>query len=303
MILSQSEIDEYRKMGIVVLRKGDREYPARLMNLAQPPDALFCRGNIELLTRPSVSIVGTRECTRYGMDVAQRFARAFVESGLVVVSGLADGIDTNAHLGAGARNTIAVLGNGLNVYFPTNNRKLQDEIGREGLLISEYPPSMGGGKYTYPQRNRIVAGLSPALLIVEADEKSGTMITKDFAKSLGADVFAIPGSVTSPASRGTNKLIKDGGCLIATEPADVLAVYGKRAKGQKTAQKAVVVPVVQISFDEKRVLDILGRDEVHIDELVEKIDMPFKKLSALLTEMEMRGLVEKLAGNCYVAKG
>ena len=304
MIHSEQEILEYKKRGITVIRRGDREYPSRLNNLTAPPEVLYCRGNINLLTRPAVAIVGTRLCTRYGTDIAQRFARVFVESGLVVVSGLAEGIDTAAHQGAidGSRDpkelqTIAVLGNGFDTYFPTGNKKLQDKIAEHGLLISEYMPAEHGTKFTYPMRNRIVAALAGAVLIVEADLKSGTMITKDYALDLGVDVFAVPGPVTSLPSRGTNNLIKTAACAIATEPADVLEVFGVTAKSKRAAHT-----VVQISFEEKRVLDVLGRDEVHMDELVEKIDMPVQKLATLLINMELSGLIERLPGNFLVAK-
>ena len=303
MIHSEEEIKKFAEQGIIVIKKGDKEYPSRLNNLSNPPEVLYCRGNINLLTRPAVSIVGTRVCTRYGLDVARRFAKVFADNGIVVVSGLADGIDTASHMGAievAGCNTIAVLGNGVDVYFPENNRKLQNQIGKEGLLISEYLPNFKGAKWTFPQRNRIVAALSSALLIVEADIKSGTMITKDWALSLGVDVFAVPGNVTSLQSRGTNQLIKDCACAIATEPADVMQSFGiTRRVGRNKLEEIKPISLVQISFDEKRIIDLLGREEVHMDELVEKIDMPIHKLATLLTQMEMRGLIVKLPGNLF----
>jgi len=300
MIHSDKEIAEFKQQGIHVIRFGDREYPQRLKNLSKPPEVLYCRGKIELLTRPAIAMVGTRLATRYGMDVARRFARVFVESGIVVVSGLADGIDTASHLGAidGSKpdhyDTIAVLGNGIDFYYPQRNKKLQDDIAKYGLVISEYLPSDRGQKYSYPHRNRIVAALSQAVLIVEADLKSGTMITKDHALDIGLDVFSVPGNVTSLQSRGTNQLIKDAACAIATEPADVLSVFGKTQKSKSEPNA-----LVQISFEEKHILDILKRDEIHIDELVEKTAMPIRKLASLLTQMEMRGLIEKLPGNIF----
>ena len=299
MIHSKDEIKEFNKMGIHIIRRGDKEYPTRLENLGNPPEVLYCKGNLELLTRSAISIVGTRNCTRYGIDVARRFAKKFAEAGIVVVSGLADGIDAAAHQGAiesGAVNTIAVLGNGVNWYYPSANRKLQDKIAEHGLLVSEYLPNDTGQKYYFPQRNRIVAALSRALLIVEADTKSGTMITKDFALDLGIDVFAIPGQVTSPQSRGTNALIKQAACTCACEPDDILETFGVTAKSNKEKNT-----LIQISFDEKRILDIIDRDEVHIDDIMEKTGMTIPKLATLLTSMEMKGLLQKLPGNCYCA--
>ena len=294
MIHSKEEVEAFAKQGIIIIKRGDKEYPKRLENLYQPPEVLYCKGNINLLLRPAVSIVGTRDCTRYGVDVTKKFARSFADSGLVVISGLADGIDAAAHMGAQPANTIAVLGNGVNCYYPPSNRKLQDDIAREGLLVSEYLPNDRGHKFYFPQRNRIVAALSQALLITEADLKSGTMITKDFALDLGIDVFSVPGPVTSFASRGTNNLIKTAACSIATEPADVLQAFGVTQKNDDKPNT-----IVQISFEEKQILDILGRDEVHIDELVEKIKMPIRKLATLLTQMEMSALIEKLPGNIF----
>jgi len=296
MIHSDEEIKAFRAQGIIVIRRGDKEYPQRLENLHQPPQVLYCKGNIELLLRPSVAIVGTRNCTRYGVDVAKRFAKSFADSGLVVISGLCDGIDTAAHSGAGPENTIAVLGNGVNWFYPRSNKELQEQIAKDGLLVSEYLPNNRGHLYHFPQRNRIVAALANALLIVEADRKSGTMITKNFALDLGIDVFAVPGPVTSFSSRGTNNLIKDAACAIATEPADVLAAFNI---SQKFDDKPNVV--VQVTFEEKQILDILGRDEVHIDELVEKTKLPVRKLATLLTSMEMNGIIKKMPGNTFAA--
>jgi len=306
VIHNDAEIADFKKLGIHVIRRGDKNYPERLNNLIQPPEVLYCRGDLDLLSRPAIAIVGTRDSTRYGVDIAKRFAKVFAENGVVVISGLAEGIDTAAHLGAieggGAKSTIAVLGNGLNINYPTKNAKLQGEIAEKGLLVSEYLPNFNGTTWSFPARNRIVAALSSAVLIVEADIKSGTMITKDYALDLGLDVFAIPGSVVAPQSRGTNKLIRDGNAAMATEPMDVLNILGGY-KARKIMKKPSAEPksFVQISFDERRILDVLKRDEVHIDELVEKIDLPIQRLATILTEMEMKGILEKLPGNVFAA--
>ena len=297
MIHSTEEIAAFAKQGITVIKRGGKEYPKRLENLNDPPEVLYCKGNLGLLTRPAVAIVGTRDCTRYGTDTAKRFAEAFAKLGIVVVSGLADGIDTAAHVGAGPANTIAVLGNGVNYFYPQSNIRLQKEIAEQGLLISEYLPNEKSTKFSFPMRNRIVAALSQAVVIVEADLKSGTMITKEWALDLGIDVFAIPGPITSYASRGTNALIKDASCVIATQVEDVLAVFGI-TQPSKTEKHVVV----QISFEEKQILDVVGREEVHFDDIVNATKMPVKKLLSLLTNMELSGLLRKLPGN-YFTKG
>ena len=312
--------------GIVALTMKSGRYPTRLLNLGSPPVVLYCRGNLDLLSFPMVAMIGTRDCTRYGREVSFKFGKEFASRGLVVVSGLADGIDTAAHEGAVAGSvskvggsaaratgsgsgvlsgsggcgnadelykTVAVLGNGLNVYYPKANVDLQRKLFKHGLVISEYLPAAPSTRFTFPHRNRIVAALSGAVVIVEADLKSGTMITRDWALDLGVDVFAVPGPITSHASRGTNQIIKEAGCAIVTSVDDVLEHFGVVEKVVfKEEQK-----FIQLSFDEKRVVDILGGEEVHFDELVDKVGLPIRKLSALLTNMEMTGIVQRLPGN------
>jgi len=240
--------------GIIAVTKKSQRYPKQLLNLENPPVVLYCRGNLELLKRPAVAIVGTRDCTRYGQDVASRFAKEFADRGLVVISGLADGIDTASHLGA-MPCTIGVLGNGLNVYYPKANAKLQKDMFEKALVISEFLPNAQPTRFNFPHRNRIVAALASALLIVEADIKSGTMITRDWALDLGIDVYCVPGPITSTASRGTNQMIKEGG-MVATCADDVLASFGTFEKSKET-----IDAYIQLSFDEKSVLDLLKKGE------------------------------------------
>jgi DNA processing protein len=265
--------------------------------LAQVPEVLFCKGNLEILKRPIVAIVGTRNATRYGLEVAKKLAGQLAELGIVVVSGLADGIDAAAHSGAGAANTIAVLGNGINQFYPAANVDLQKGIAKDGgLLISEYSPNAKSNKYTFPQRNRIIAALAKAVIIVEADIKSGSLITKDFALDLGREVFAVPGPITSPASQGTNEMIKTAACACLTDISDVLSVFGM------TYTNAKANTVTQISFEAQIVLDILKFDEIHFDELIQRTNFAPKVLTTLLTKMEMDGIIQKLPGNYYVSK-
>ncbi|MCL2755874.1 MAG: DNA-processing protein DprA [Firmicutes bacterium] len=298
-------VKNMHEQGIFVVTIHSPEYPKALLDLESAPIALFCMGNVELLKKPAVAMVGMRSCTRYGKEVATRFGREFASKGIVVVSGLAEGIDTASHEGAISAvgedriyNTIAVLGNGLNIYFPARNRELQQKIGKHGLVISEYLPNAPSAKFTFPYRNRIVAALSKAVVIVEADLKSGTMITREWALELGRDVYAVPGPITSVASRGTNAIIKDASCAIITDVNDVLQSFGVVKEDKMGAEKTFV----QLSFDEKVIMDIIGSDEVHFDEIIEKSNMSVKNATTLLTNMEMSGLIEKLAGNQFVAK-
>jgi DNA processing protein len=254
------------------------------------------------MSKRCVSIVGTRDCTRYGTDVAYRFGKGLAEHGVVVVSGLADGIDTAAHKGAvSAKNddgilSIAVLGNGVNYYYPQSNASLQKDLAQNGLIISEYIPSTPSDRFHFPHRNRIIAALCSAVIVVEADNRSGALITKDYALDLGVDVFAVPGPITSYASNGTNKIIKTAAVAMITDIADVLDTFGVTVRGEEENS------VTQISFEAQSVLDVLGRDEVHFDEIVEKTKYAPKTVASLLTNMEIDGLILKLSGNYYTSK-
>ena len=281
---------------IQIIRYGDEQYPRALMDLKDAPKQLYVKGNLELLKRPMVAIVGTRDCTRYGLTVAKDLAARCAEAGFVVVSGLAEGIDTAAHQGAKDA-TIAVLGNGINVYYPSINRDLQNEIASTGLLISEYPPDFHGDKTTFPQRNRIVAALGRSVIAVEADLHSGTLITVRKAQSLNRDVYAVPGNINCYASQGTNDLIVNHGAHMITSADDLIqSLTGCATKNKKNT------PVKQISLEHQKILNILKSDEIHFDEIVLESGLSVAQLSTLLTNMEMIGLIEKLPGNYFVAK-
>ena len=280
---------------IQVITLDDPRYPNALRDLKDAPKQLYAKGNLNLLDRPMVSIVGTRDCTRYGLMVAKDIAAQCVAAGFVVVSGLAEGIDTAAHQGA-KNATIAVLGNGLEVYYPAINKDLQDEIGLCGLLISEYPPSLHGTKTTFPQRNRIVAALGQAVIAVEADLRSGTLITVKMANALHRAVYAVPGNINCYASQGTNTLIANGQAKMVTSVSDLI----EQLTG--TIATTAVVQKKQISLEHQAVLNILKSDEVHFDDLVMESGLAVSQLSTLLTNMEMIGLIEKLPGNYFVAK-
>ncbi len=280
---------------IQTIRLGDSNYPKSLLDLKDPPKQLYVKGNLNLLNHPMVSIVGTRDCTRYGLMVAKDLATHCAEAGFVVVSGLAEGIDTAAHQGAGEK-TIAVLGNGINVYYPIINKELQNKIANTGLLISEYPPDFHGDKSTFPQRNRIVAALGRAVIAVEADLHSGTLITIRKAQTLQRVVYAVPGNINCYASQGTNDLIANHGAKMITNAADLI----KNLTGHKSSSQ--LQPVKQITMDQQKILNILKTDEIHFDDLVMESGLSVPQLSTLLTNMEMIGLIEKLPGNYFIAK-
>lgn len=289
--------------GTFVIKKGDADYPRCLLDLPQPPKQLYCRGRRELLLRPAVAVVGTRDCTRYGTKVAADIAKSCAAAGVAVISGGAAGIDTAAHTGALAAGnaiagTICVLGNGLNQCYPAENWEMQKQMEVDGLVISEYPDDFAANKQTFPQRNRIVAALSRAVVVAEADRNSGTMITVRVAKKIGRTVFAVPGGINSYASNGPNDLIKNGTAKIVTGVNDILEFF--KMKGVDNGGEPPAP--VQISMDEKNILDILSRDEMEIDELLDKCGLPVHALMMTLTNMELSGLIEKLPGNIVVAK-
>lgn len=211
----EKEIALAEKSGVVILTVFDEDYPERLKNIYDPPVILYVKGSIKKEDSLAVSIVGSRKCTYYGMNMADNIAEKLAFSGVTVVSGLARGIDTAAHKGAlKSGRTIAVLGSGLGNIYPAENKPLSEKIAQNGAVVSEFPMHMPPNKNNFPQRNRIISGLSAAVLVVEAANKSGALITADFALEQGRDVFAVPGAAGRLSSAGTNSLIKQGAKLI-----------------------------------------------------------------------------------------
>lgn len=205
-------------MKIEIIKKEDTKYPEELKHIYDSPKCLYCLGNTELLNNTNkLAIIGCRDYSEYGKNIAKKFAYELSKKGIVIVSGGARGIDSFAHQGAVAakKGTIVVLGNGLDYVYPPENKKLEDEILKNnGLLISEYPNGTRPSKHTFPARNRIISALSKGILVVEAKEKSGTLITVDFGLEQGKNIYAIPGDINSMNTIGTNQLIKEGAKLV-----------------------------------------------------------------------------------------
>lgn len=204
------------KNDIKIINISDDNYPAKLKNIYAPPITIFAKGDISLLNSKSIAIVGSREPSKYGIYVAEKFSKELSKEGITIVSGLARGIDTFAHVGALSSfgKTIAVLGSGIDVVYPKENAKYYREISEKGLIISEYIVGTAPESKNFPQRNRIISGLSDGVLVVEARKNSGTMITTDFALEQGKELYVIPGNITSNLSAGTNNLIKEGAKLV-----------------------------------------------------------------------------------------
>jgi len=284
--------------GVKIITWNDDTYPRRLKEIAQPPPVLFVRGSINVEDDWAVSVVGTRRVTPYGRQVAGEIAKFLAQNGVTLVSGLARGVDAIAHqsaLQAGGR-TFAVLGSGVDVIYPPEHRKLADEIIRQGAVISDYPLGTQPESTNFPPRNRIIAGLSLATIVVEAGETSGALITAEFAAEQGRDVFAVPGSILAPQSEGTNKLIEDGARPLVrmTEILDVLRL-------EQIPEKQLTRKTILTSPEEKKLLDQLNQEPRHIDEICQLSGLPIQTVSATLTMMELKGLVTQVGGMNYVA--
>ena len=288
-----SSIDNMQRNDIKIVTIFSDEYPEKLKDLPDRPLILYAKGDLSLANQKSVAVVGTRMPSNYGRIVTEKFSEKLAQSGLVVVSGLCYGVDEIAHkktLAVGGK-TIAVVGSGFNNIYPATNTTLSMEIAEKGLLLSEYPPSFKPKRYTFPRRNRIVAGLSDGVLIVEAGIKSGTIHTKEYALEYGRDIFAVPGNITSNKSELTNQLIKSGQAECVLSADEIVDFYGmKKAEKQK---------VLTLSFDEKAVVDALSDGEKDFDYLSRKTKIPVNILNSCLTTLEIRGLIRKLPAQCY----
>jgi len=288
--------DERRQ--IVTL--GDPAYPRWLLETADPPLLLYVQGRIELLRAESIAIVGSRNATRQGLDNARSFAAQLSHAGFTIVSGLALGIDAAAHEGGleDAGSTVAVVGTGLDSAYPTRNRALTNRISQQGLLVSEYSLGTPPLQAHFPQRNRIIAGMARATLVVEAAPQSGSLITARLANEAGRDVLAIPGSIHSPQSRGCHALIKQGAKLVESV-ADILDEL--RPGVPSSASRRPAAP----QTDNDPLLQALGFDPITLDALAERTGWPPAELNTRLLELELDGRVARLPGQRFqrIAQG
>ncbi|HEY7060215.1 MAG TPA: DNA-processing protein DprA [Chloroflexota bacterium] len=283
--------------GITALTLDDADYPACLRAIVDPPPVLFVRGSLTLADEWAIAMVGTRRATPYGRQAAEHVASGLAAAGVTVVSGLARGIDACAHraaLAAGGR-TIAVLAHGLDTVYPAEHARLAAEIGQNGALVSEFPLGTRPDAPNFPRRNRILSGLARATVVVEADVKSGALITARYAAEQGRDVFAVPGSIFSPFSRGTNALIKDGAGVL-TDPRDLLEELHLSLAVEKQAVRASL----PADPTEAALLDHLGHEPLHVDELSRATGLPVATVSGALVLMELKGLVRQAGPQSYV---
>jgi len=290
--------EKIESQGIKILTWGDDEYPSRLKEIDQPPPVLYIRGEYLPDDLFAVAIVGTRKVTPYGRQITEEIASYLAANGMTVVSGLARGVDAIAHqsaLRAGGR-TIGILGSGVDKIYPPEHRGLADQMMERGAIISDYAVGTPPEASNFPPRNRIISGLSLAVVVIEAAETSGALITAEFAAEQGREVFAVPGSILAPQSKGTNRLIQNGALPLLT-PADLMqALDIHRIGEQKSARK-----VLPMDETEAKVLSVLSREPLHVDEIRNQSGLPIEKISATLALMELKGMVRQVGGMSYVA--
>jgi len=296
----EKELQKIEELGLKVIDCEDPQYPSRLKEIYDPPLVLYYRGSWEAVTRRSIAIVGSRHTSNYGFETARKLAFQCAASGLTVVSGLARGIDTAAHQGAVASKgrTVAVLGSSMDMLYPEENRPLAEKIVETGgAILSEFSLGTPPETYTFPMRNRIASGLSEGVLVIEAGAESGALITAKMALEQGRQVFAVPGRIDSPHSKGCHRLIKDGAKLVE-QVEDVLAEF------EYLFPKKELVPdlphLENLEPNELTVFQALEDDETHLDVIIRKCGLQPSQVSSSLLRLELKKLIRQLPGKHYV---
>lgn len=293
----EAELKKIEQLRISVLTWDSPDYPPYLKTISDPPATLYVRGTILPEDEWALAVVGTRRATTYGKESARMLVRGLVENGITIISGLAYGIDTEAHqtaVNAGGR-TLAVLGCGVDVAYPADNRKLAQTIVEHGALVSEYPLGTKPDAGNFPRRNRIISGLSLGVLFVEGSMKSGARITTDYALEQGREVLAVPGSILRKSGSGPNYLIQNGAKLV-TSVNDILEELNLTMIAQQTEARAIIPD----NKTEAVLLEQLSSEPVHVDELGQTTGLPAAEVAGTLTMMELKGMVRQVGGMNYV---
>lgn len=297
------------QLGAAVITPFDADYPEYLRHIPQPPWVLYALGRLDLLFRPSIAVVGTRNPTAYGRHTATLLSEQLSALGITVVSGMARGIDSKAHEAAlkGEGRTIAVLASAVDCCYPSENRSLYQQIEKHGLLLSETPPGAPLHPGMFPLRNRIIAGLSLGTLVIEAAKGSGSLITADQALDMSRDVYAVPGPISSPKSEGTNGLIQDGAKLVSNVE-DIIEEYVWLKKVRDSGANAAtvhpwkqVISAANMTPDERKVIELLQDRPLTINEIHQLTSIPFGHLSALLINLCIKRKIEQQTGSLYIA--
>ncbi|MFN8592363.1 MAG: DNA-processing protein DprA [Thermomicrobiales bacterium] len=294
----ERELERLAAKGIRALFPGHPDYPRLLAETSGRPSVLYLRGQLTAADERAVAIVGTRRATPYGRQVTERIAAELAQAGVTVISGLARGVDGVAHhaaLEAGGR-TLAVLGSGVDVIYPSEHRQLAERIVEQGAILSEQPPGAKPDAQNFPARNRIVSGMSLGVVVIEAPLRSGALITATFAADQGRDVFAVPGAVFAPSSEGTNQLLRDGARLVR-DGRDVLDDLGLGTMEPVPVQRQLLLNEM-----EQRLFQAVKREPRHIDEIAEETGLPVAVVSGQMMALELMGLVRNQGAQFYVLR-
>lgn len=297
-----AELAQLERLDVRLVSIRDGQYPANLRQIHDPPPVLFVRGSLEAVDERAVAIVGTRRATAYGRLVSETLARDLAARGITVVSGMAVGVDAAAHRGAlsaGGR-TIGVLACGIDVPYPRETMELRERAVAQGAVISELAPGTPARRERFHARNRLISGLARGVIVTEAPERSGALITANLAGAQGREVFAVPGSVNSEFSRGTHALLRDGARLVESvddvlEELSLPEIAAPQAGGPPS-----VPPASDLTTDERSILDALSLQQKHVDDVIYECGIPSSRASAGLLMLELKGLVRRLPGNMYM---
>jgi DNA processing protein len=297
-IFAREQINKSEQNEVKIISFWDDEYPEYLKNILYPPSILFCKGDISILKTRCIGIVGTRNPSQYGVDCTKYFTSKLSGNSFTIVSGLAYGIDTIAHSTTLENNgkTIAVLGCGVDIVYPKENKELYKNICKNGLVISEYYLGSEPNIKNFPARNRIISGLSIGIILIESDINGGGMITAGFALDQDRDVFAIPGAINSRKSKGTNQLIKEGKAKLLQNSEDILSEFN--LKSTKSEKNPVNISL-NLSLVENKIYSMLGSEIKHIDDILEESGLSISEILVSLTNLELKGIVRQMPGKLF----
>ena len=295
------ELIEQHQVALVTFVEDN--YPSHLLNIYDPPPFLYVKGELKHEDSRSIAVVGSRFASHYGKSAAESISRDLAQEGLTIVSGMARGIDTCAHrsaLTAGGR-TIAVLGCGIAVNYPVENKKLKEAIASQGAVLSEFPMSTPPASSHFPMRNRIISGLSLGVVVVEASHRSGSLITARLALEQGREVFAVPGSIDSLRSRGTHKLIKDGAKLVE-DAQDIITEVLPQMRTRPRLAASSQGEETLLNNEARSILEVLGQNQLQIDRIITETGLQSNQISSILLDLELKGMVRQLPGKVFARK-